>query len=176
MQKMVLFLGHPTYALSVVLTALLASTGVGSLLSGRLPLRRRSAILILGAIVVTTFGALLAANHLLPLALGQPLGARIALVAFVLVPLGLALGMGFPTGIRVVKGRCAHLLPWCWAINGLTSVFASLFCIVLALEVGFSAVMILAAAIYALGFLAVLREFDAAGAGSAGAISLPPAP
>jgi hypothetical protein len=43
-------------------------------------------------------------------------------------------------------------------------VFASIFCIVLALEIGFSAVMLIAAALYVGGFAAVLREFDACGA------------
>jgi hypothetical protein len=159
MQKMVLFLGHPTHALSVVLAALLASTGVGSLVSAAFPLRRRTALGILAAILVTTAGALFAANHLLPLALGQPLGVRIAAVTGLLAPLGVALGMAFPTGIRVVSARAPGLLPWAWAINGLTSVFASIFCIVLALEVGFTAVMVVAALVYAGGFLAVLREF-----------------
>ena len=35
-QRFVLFLGFPTYALSVVLFALLVFTGIGSLLSARL--------------------------------------------------------------------------------------------------------------------------------------------
>ena len=48
MQKLVIFLGHPTYALSVVLTSLLASAGIGSLLSGRIKeVRKRHLLLIL---------------------------------------------------------------------------------------------------------------------------------
>jgi drug/metabolite transporter (DMT)-like permease len=160
MQKMVLFLGHPVYALSVVLAALLAATGIGSLISGRFALRRRTAAWILAGIVGTALLALLATNVVLPLLLGQPLWARIALVTAVLAPLGVALGMGFPTGIRVVRERSPELLPWCWAINGLTSVFASIFCIVLALEIGFTAVLLLAIAVYVAGFLAIFREID----------------
>jgi MFS family permease len=177
MQKLVLFLGHPTYALSVVLTVLLAATGLGSFLSARLPIRPRSFLFVLGAIVATTVASLLAANHLMPLALGRSLTERIGLAALVLTPLGVALGMAFPTGIRLVKDRAPALIPWCWAINGFTSVFASIFSIVLALEIGFSAVMVLAAAIYVLGILAVLREARRSPGGSEGRPASPqPAP
>lgn len=163
MQKMLLFLGHPTYALSIVLAALLAAAGIGSLLSGNLAPGRRTLAGILGAIVATTLVALLTANHLLPHTLGKPLGLRIAFVTLTLAPLGVVLGMAFPMGIRIVSARSPALLPWCWAINGVTSVFGSLFCILLAIEIGFSAVMLLAAAVYVVGFLAMLREFGAAG-------------
>jgi hypothetical protein len=136
---------------------LLASTGLGSLLSERLPLRRRSFVFVLGAILVTSIGALLVANHAFPLLLGRPLPERIGWVILVLTPLGIALGMAFPTGIRLVRERAPALIPWCWAINGITSVFATIFCIMVALEVGFSVVVILAGAIYLAGTLAILR-------------------
>ena len=71
------------------------------------------------------------------------------------------LGMPFPTGIRLLEQRCPELMPWGWAINGFLSVFASVFCIVLSMIVGFTWVFVLSAFIYLLGFLAVGSEVRA---------------
>jgi len=47
------------------------------------------------------------------------------------------------------------LILWAWAINGFLSVAGSILAIMLAMSVGFSAVLLTGAMIYALGFLAV---------------------
>ena len=159
MQKLVIFLGHPTYALSVVLAAMLAFAGVGSLLSGRIPrLSRPMLYLLLLLIVGTTLGVTWWCNHRLGDFLGWRLGARIAMTVVLLMPLGLALGTAFPSGIRIVRSRCPDLLPWCWAVNGFLSVFASLFAIVLAMVIGFTNVIYVAAGIYVLGFIVMTPE------------------
>ncbi len=155
MQKMVIFLGHPTYAVAVVLTGLLACSGVGALLSERLrpspATLRRLGLAVVAAIALTAA----AVNYLLPLALGQPLALRVAASLLLLLPLGLALGACFPTGLRAVAQRAPQLVPWCWAVNGFLSVFAAVFCIALGMQVGFTLVLLLAAAAYALGFAAL---------------------
>ena len=92
---------------------------------------------------------------LLPQLLGQPYAVRVLLAIALLVPLGALLGMPFPLGIRLVAERVPVLLPWAWAINAFLSVFASIFCIVLAMQIGFTNVLILAAGIYCLGVLAL---------------------
>ncbi|MBL8748082.1 MAG: hypothetical protein JNK78_02910 [Planctomycetes bacterium] len=152
MQKLVIFLGHPTYALSVVLTSLLAAAGTGSLLAGRIRVVEGKHLrLILAAIVVVVLLDLAAVNWLLPLLLGQSLGVRIAVVIALLVPTGLVLGMPFPSGMRVVEAQCPHLLPWGWAVNAFFSVFGSIFCIVLSMAIGFTNVFLAAIVVYALG-------------------------
>ena len=80
---------------------------------------------------------------------------RVATVVALILPLGLALGVPFPTGMRIVDRNSPELLPWCWAINGFLSVFSSLFCIVLSMSIGFTPVLPLAAGVYALGFSAM---------------------
>ena len=92
--------------------------------------------------------------------LGTPLSVRILVTAAVLAPLGLVLGMPFPLGIRLLERRAAGLVPWAWAINAFLSVFSSIFCIVLAMAIGFALVLLLGAAVYALGF-AALASFEA---------------
>ncbi len=91
-------------------------------------------------------------NTAIPALLGLPFGARVATVVALILPLGLALGTAFPTGMRIVSQNSPQLLPWCWAINGFLSVFSSLLCIVLSMSIGFTAVLLMAAAIYAVGF------------------------
>ncbi len=154
MQKLVIFLGHPTYALSVVLVSLLASAGTGSLLAGRITqVRAKHLRLILLGIVVVVALDVVAVNHLLPLLLGVPLWLRVAVVVVMLVPTGLVLGMPFPSGMRLVEEQCPHLVPWGWAVNAFFSVFGSIFCIVLSMAIGFSNVFYVAIGIYVLGLL-----------------------
>jgi hypothetical protein len=156
MQKLVLFLGHPVYAVTVVLTSLLAFAGVGSLLAGRLeavtPARiRRLAMFVVGLVLLEA----LASDQLLQPLLAWPFAARVAAAVVMLAPLGVALGMPFPLGIRVVSARAPELVPWAWAVNGFLSVFSSIFCIVLAMSIGFTRVLLVASLVYACGFLAL---------------------
>ena len=161
MQKLVIFLGHPTYALSVVLTSLLASAGVGSLLAGRIEhIGRRHLLWIVAAIVAVILVDVLAVNYLLPQLLGMPLVVRMIVVVVLLVPTGLVLGVPFPTGIRLAEQQFPHLIPWGWAINAFFSVFGSIFCIVLSMAIGFSNVFYVAIGVYVLGitFMKVPRR------------------
>lgn len=154
MQKMVMFLGHPTYSISVVLTSLLLSAGVGSLIAGRIAHVSPATLLRLTPFLIAALALeWIAVEYLLPEALSWALPARIATVVVTITPLGVALGMPFPLGLRVVAQRAPELLPWAWAINGFLSVLSSVLCIVLAMAVGFSAVFITSAIIYAAGLL-----------------------
>lgn len=164
MQKLVIFLGHPTYALSVVLTSLLAAAGLGSLWSGRIPVvQGRHVRAMLAGVVAVVVLNVLAINFLLPALLGQALMVRIAVVIALLVPTGFVLGMPFPTGMRVVEAQCPHLLPWGWAVNAFFSVFGSIFCIVASMAIGFTNVLLAAIVVYALG-LGLLRVLAPDGA------------
>jgi hypothetical protein len=174
MQRLVIFLGHPTYALSVVLTSILGFAGLGSFLSGRFRDLGRGTLLALGAsIVAVIMLEAYATQHLLPRLLAWTLGARVVATIALLAPLGIVLGMPFPCGIRILKSQCPQLLPWGWAVNGVFSVFASLFCIVLSMAIGFTQVFYVAAGIYALGF--VLMKPKKEEAPEPAAVVVPPA-
>ena len=154
MQKLVIFLGHPTYALSIVLTSLLASAGLGSLLAGRIQLVRKKHLLLMLVGILAVIGLdVVAVNYLLPAMLGVAVWLRMLIVILMLVPTGLMLGMPFPSGVRLVEEQCPHLIPWGWAINAFFSVFGSIFCIVLSMAIGFSNVFYVAAGIYVIGIL-----------------------
>lgn len=151
-QKFVLFLGYPTYSLTVVLSALLVSSGVGSLSSQRLISRaERSLVWTLGGLLV--LGALYLAfgSSVFEAFLGYPLWVRVIIAVGLIAPLGFAMGMFFPTGIRVVNEVAPAFVPWAWGINASTSVVAAILAVMLAMTVGFRMVAILAFGIYVVG-------------------------
>jgi hypothetical protein len=159
LQRLSLLLGHPAYSLVVVLASLIASAGLGALVSDRLPFGRARGRLVLAAVLV---GLLLTASRALPVwapavsSLG--LGARIAFAAGLMTTLGFPLGMAFPAGMRAFEGDLADELPWLWGINGVTGVIASSGAVMLALEYGITALLVIAAAAYVLA--AVLSMVD----------------
>ncbi len=155
-QRLVLVLANPVYAVAVVLAGLLLITGAGSgLASWRLRkgssaarLARDAALLVAATTLVYAL-ALPATLHTL---LGWPLGARIGVALAVMLPLA-AMGMPFPLGLRQLGKARAELLPWAWAVNGCASVVAGSLATLVALHGGPSAVLFAAAACYVLAAL-----------------------
>jgi hypothetical protein len=106
-QRFVLFLGHPTYALTVVIFLLLLSSDGGSLLSRRwLPLPARVWVPLL-LLVGATCAYVLVLPALLNALVGLPFAMKLLVGALILIPLGLAMGMPFPTGLRALA-RLQH--------------------------------------------------------------------
>jgi hypothetical protein len=126
LQRMSVFLGHPTYALSVVLFSLILWTGFGSLASERVRLAKVGALLIWS---VATASYLFALAFWLPLLLvdfdGAGLFVRASFCVLVLAPAGFLMGFGFPTGMRLVSAINTGPTPWFWGINGAASVLAA---------------------------------------------------
>ncbi|WP_298267446.1 hypothetical protein [Geobacter sp.] len=160
-QKSILPLENPSYAVATVLAGLLVSSGAGSLLGHRIALLQSPATVAAIALLILVCGAFLpaASAALAPLALP----AKICLV-FLMVSLpGLLMGIPFPTGMRILGEAAPSLIPWAWAINGCFSVLAPILAIMLATAAGFTVVLILGAAAYLLAFLN-LRHFMGGGA------------
>jgi hypothetical protein len=163
LQKCVLFLGHPAYALTVVLFALLLFSGLGSLLSGRIPDGSLSRALPKVILLVV---ALIACSVIVlsPLFYGLVhLDARwrVLVTVLALAPLGLALGMPMPTGIRILAQRAPELIPWAWGVNGAASVLGSVGAIALAMVWGFDQALLVAAGLYLAGLGFVTRAVRA---------------
>jgi hypothetical protein len=140
MQRLMLLLGKPTYALSVVLFTLLVGSGLGSLASGRLlaaggPLTGRSALALLVAVLVVCGLVTPPIVHAL---VASATVARIAAVAALLLPMGFFMGLPFPLGLRAAEPN-PSLVPWLWGINGAASVLCSVLAMVVALGAGISA-------------------------------------
>jgi hypothetical protein len=157
-QRLVLLLGFPTYALSVVLFALLLFTGAGALLSGAARDQRRALALALALGSALIFAAAFGLQPLIAALIPAPFPARVACSVVLLAPFGLTLGMAMPIGLR--RLACLHPagVPWAWGINGIASVIASALGVAIAIEAGFEVAMLAAAASYVVALLdALLR-------------------
>ena len=113
----------------------------------------------LGMLIAVILAAAFLYPKIILLALGASLGIR-GLVAVALVaPLGLFMGMPFPSGIRRVSDYGGQAVPWMWAVNGGATVLGSVLAIVLAIWFSFTTVLIAAALGYLLAWLLSLRLF-----------------
>ena len=168
-QRFVLFLGHPTYALTVVIFLLLLSSGAGSLSSRRwLPNTARGwipLVILVLAIALYTWGL----TSLLTSLIGLPFFVKLVVSAVVLVPLGFAMGMPFPTGLRAIANTAAVELPasqlgepansddnaveWAWAMNAASSVLGSVLAMVIAIHFGLNITVACGAAAYLLSLM-----------------------
>ena len=144
LQRFILFLGHPAYAMATVLFALLLFSGLGSLLSRRVPLR-----LVLVVLPALIGGYALGLPALFTETLAAPLGGRLVVAVAALAPPGLLMGIPFPRGLALLEGRPPALIGWAWGVNGAVSVVASILAALLALSFGFSAVLAVGAICYA---------------------------
>ena len=164
-QRFVLFLGHPTYALTVVIFLLMLSSGAGSLYS-RLWLPRADMAWLPLLLVIT---ALLADVIFLPSRLaalvGLGFGYRLLISAVLLVPLGFVMGMPFPTGLRALAAAASkrssdessdNAVEWAWAMNAAASVLGSVLAMVIAIQFGLTITLACGAAAYLLA-LAFVR-------------------
>jgi hypothetical protein len=150
LQRLGLLLGQPTYSLIVVLASLIGFTGVGSLLSDRLPLAKapyRSIFpLVIAAVLVVLA---LAWGAVAPRVVATEISVRIAFAVGITSALGVLLGLAFPTGIRLVSRVRPDETPWLWGVNGAGSVLASSLAVMIAQRWGLSAVLLVSAACYA---------------------------
>jgi hypothetical protein len=147
-QHFVLYLGHPSYAVTVIIASLLMGMGVGSNFAGRVGV---DGLARLGWLVpVALLLIVLALPTLFSSTLGMRLGLRIMASCGILLPLGAGLGLFFPLGM--LRFGDANK-PWFWAINGTFGVVASVMSLALSMEFGFLAVGQLAAVIYAIAWL-----------------------
>lgn len=139
-QRLTLFLGHPVYSLSVALFSLLFFSGIGSLYTDRL-VEQQARQRLLKALVALSLLLVVYVFALPPIfykLIGLPNHVRIGISVALLFPLGLLMGIPFPLGLKMVNGHSNDLIPWCWAINGATSVFASVLAIAISISCGFS--------------------------------------
>jgi hypothetical protein len=158
-QRFVLYLGHPSYATTVVLAALLLGAGAGSIVSSRLgmaPVRRWGlALPVLLAIVNAALDPVFRAT------LGLPFATRVASSLALLMPAGFLMGFAFPMGmIRFGDSRKA----WFWALNGAFSVLASVSSLALSMHLGFTKVAWAGVGLYVVAYgLLAAPAVDAAG-------------
>ena len=163
-QRFVLFLGHPTYALTVVIFLLLLSSGVGSLTSRLWLPQPRMAWIPLVLVIATLLSYVSFLPGRLAGLVALPFTYRLLISALLLVPLGFVMGMPFPTGLRALSWPQAgapaiaapaigNMVEWAWAMNAAASVLGSVLAMVIAIQFGLTITLACGAIAYASAWL-----------------------
>ena len=152
-QRFVLFLGHPTYALTVIIFTMLIASGLGSFVSRRLDLKHsdRAGRLLASVTTGVIMLALLAAP-ITEAGIGLPLGVRIAITVLLIAPVAFLMGMPFPTGLARLEAWHKPSLKWAWSLNAASSVLGSAGAIFMALHIGLRLTLIAGGAMYLLAW------------------------
>jgi len=141
LQRLIVFLGHPVYSLSVILFVLLLAGGLGSYLSTQI---RDDRLRAAGVRVLVVLAGVLVVAGLVTVPLitffsdGET-PVRVAVSGALLAVMGVFMGMAFPMGMRLAMASRRELGPWLWGVNGAMSVLASVLAVVIAMALGISA-------------------------------------
>ncbi|MDP2695146.1 MAG: SAM-dependent methyltransferase, partial [Gallionella sp.] len=156
-QKFVLFLAHPLYAVAVVLCAFLVFAAVGSWMAGSWLAANKVTLAVI-AMGVLTLLYLAILPGLFQALIHLPDAEKIIISVALIAPLAMCMGVPFPTAMTRLADTAGDSIPWAWAINGFASVVGAVLAALLAIHLGFAAVILLAVLIYAVA-CAALRKF-----------------
>jgi hypothetical protein len=155
-QKFVLFLGHPTYALTVVIFSMLVSSGAGSFASRKLIQDQPNRLLIALAAAAALVALLAAiAQPVLSAGVGLPLPVKMLATVILIAPAGFVMGLPFPTGLRLLEKHHAPSVRWAWSLNAAASVLGSVGALVLALYLGLVGTLLIGGGLYLAALLLV---------------------
>ncbi len=163
LQRLIIFLGHPIYSITVVIFSMLLFSGIGSIAStywtkgGRLRPAHiavfLSALIILLAFTLYTQPGILAGFE------RNGVMARIGVALLFLAPLGFLMGLPFPFGMSIASSSFAEHTPWFWAINGATGVVSSVLSVCISITWGFTATMAAGLGFYVIAAASLLLFF-----------------
>jgi spermine/spermidine synthase len=158
LQRFVLLLGHPVYSLTVTLFSLLLGTGLGAAWSrrvddGSLGRAATRALIVIAAVAVL---AAVLSGPMIDWAVPFARPVRILIAIAVLLPIGVALGVPMPTGLRMLGRSAPDMVAWAWGMNGALSVVGATVAIFVAMNWGFAATLLTASAVYLIGLTALI--------------------
>jgi len=145
-QYFIVYLDHPAYAFTIVLFSILSFSGIGSLFSNRIKLN-----LVFPLLLLFTIGLSILLPEIISKTISSHLVIRMLLTIVFLAPLGFFMGIPFPAGIQKINQdiKIDLLVPWSWGVNGSASVISAILAALLALTLGFQAVIYIGALAYA---------------------------
>jgi spermidine synthase len=151
MQKFMLFLHHPVYAATAILAGFLFFSGMGSALSARLLLkveRRRIVVYAVAGISVVSMLYIQLLPGIFNLTMELPLSLKMIFSVVLISPVAVLMGMPFPVALSELSVSSRKLIPWAWAINGCASVISAVLAALIAVQYGFTVVIVLAVLLY----------------------------
>jgi hypothetical protein len=158
LQRFVLYLGHPSFATTVVLSALLVGAGLGAMMSPRLIPSARTVVGVALPIALLLLNA--GMGPVFDATLGRSLAWRVVIAVLLVAPAGVLMGAPFPLGLMLAGStdRGASMRAWYWAMNGMASVLATVLSLVSAMTIGFVATVALGAGAYAFAGWVLVRS------------------
>ena len=152
MQKFILFLYQPLYSFAVTLSVFLVFAGLGSYLTSRLAGyldKQRLLVFAVSGIVIIGVSYVLYLDDLFALLSSIDIAVKVVVTAVLIAPLALLMGMPFPLALSSLAESAGSMVPWAWGINGCASVISASLAMLLAIQFGFTAVIIIALLLYA---------------------------
>lgn len=127
---------------------------MGSAYSGRLAHRARQRehspiVIAVGGIAVITLLYLVLLPALFHQLIGLADGIKVVLSVLLIAPLAFCMGMPFRIGLSRLADSAPDFIPWAWDIIRFASVLSAALAPILAIEFGFTAVVLLALGLYA---------------------------
>ncbi len=161
-QKFVLFLGSPTYALWVVIFSMLLSSGMGSFYSRRLIGQSAGKLsMALAAVAALVVAISVVVAPVLAEGAGWPLSVKIAVTVLLISPAGFAMGMPFPTGLKRLEERQPTSVRWAWSLNAASSVMGSAGAMVCAIYLGLIQTLLIGGLLYLMALVVLRTSFRA---------------
>jgi predicted membrane-bound spermidine synthase len=161
-QKFTLYFGNVIYSAAAVVSLMLISSGFGSWFSQNLYAKPNRIVGVTALIILSLIIYLIFLSPLLKTTIAFTLTTKIIFTTLLIAPPAFIMGMPFPLGLRLLSERNdsgdTGQVPWAWGINGLFSVISVVLATIIAIELGFIWVMVLAAAAYGLALLVNLRR------------------
>ena len=149
LERLIVFLGHPIYGLTVVLFVLLLASSCGSFYSSRM----RPWMWLLPVALAAFIFASPSVTYQLTAA-STPV--RIAVSALLLFPSGFFMGMAFPLGIsKAVSVNEGAPTAWYWGVNGAFSVISSVLAVAVAVFWGVTVTLLVGLGAYILALIAL---------------------
>ncbi len=155
-QRFILYFGNPIYSAASVISSMLICSGIGSFFSSKINIRKRNtAIFIL--IILLLLLQIILLPYFLRESINFPLVVKLFLAFLLIGPVSFLMGFPFPHGVRILTAINKEQIPWAWGINGTFSVISTVLAVIIAVELGFTWVMIFASAAY---FLPVIAKLE----------------
>jgi len=148
-QKFVLFLGHPTYALTVIIFSMLVFSGLGSFFSRKFiagAWSRLCAALVLIAVLVGVLSAVV--TSITEGGVGLPFVVKVLISVLLIAAPAFVMGMPFPTALSRLEAMMPACVRWAWAINAASSVLGSAAAIFLAIYLGLRTTLLIGGLLY----------------------------
>jgi hypothetical protein len=151
LQRLSVFLGHPVYALGVLLFGVIASTGLGSLASEKFVFDTRGKMVALSLACVAS----IALSHtvldaVFDTVVTMTMPTKVLTSVLIILPTGFVMGFFFPTGMTISKQRSEAATAWLWATNGIFGVLFSAVCVFVSIYAGIAYNFYMAMLFYAL--------------------------